>query len=103
MKARMSRGVLCRSLRRGAWLSLALAVSGLLPGCSGTGAGAGKKPARAPRVEASEPLPDDGSAPPARRAGPALSPAAVEAYDAGMRAFEKADLKGAAEQFGRAL
>jgi Tfp pilus assembly protein PilF len=38
-----------------------------------------------------------------RRAGPTLSPAAASAYAAGLQAFDKADLKGAAEQFGRAL
>jgi Tfp pilus assembly protein PilF len=90
-----------RGLVRGAFLPLVFFAGVLLPGCSG--AGGAKKQARS-LPDASAQLPEEGSEQPAARAATAtLSPGAVQAYEAGMQAFEKADLKGAAEQFGRAL
>jgi tetratricopeptide (TPR) repeat protein len=89
---------LCRRL-----LPLIVAGSALSLGCSGA---ASQKPARAARDQGTK-LPASAetaeSSGAARRDGPAMSPAAASAYAAGMQAFEKADLKGAGEQFSRAL
>lgn len=84
---------------------LPLVVSGvaLSLGCSGA---ASQKPARAPRAEPAKP-PESAetarSRGATRRDRSTMSPAAASAYAAGMQAFEKADLKGAGEQFSRAL
>ncbi len=85
-----------------AWLAWLALVSGTFPlACSGAAV-------KERQVEAPQASPDGpGSDPePSARAGsaaPDMSPQAARYYAAGMRAFEKADLKGAAEQFGRAL
>jgi Tfp pilus assembly protein PilF len=87
----------CRRL-----LPLVVAAAAFSLGCSGA---ASQKPARAARTqpklpESAETAPSTGDA---RREGPSMSPAAASAYAAGMQAFEKADLKGAGEQFSRSL
>jgi tetratricopeptide (TPR) repeat protein len=82
------------------WL-LGLALFGAAApfGCSGASRSDRRvgAPARATEDEPSDDEPSNA------RAEPSLSPAAAKAYAAGMLAFEDADLKGAAEQFSRAL
>lgn len=97
-RARGSRSPRSLGLQRAASLCLLLVAASL--GCGGAAN-------QERRVEAPAPARGGDSAPegppPARRAGPSLSPAAAKLYDAGMQAFEKADLRGAEQQFSRAL
>jgi tetratricopeptide (TPR) repeat protein len=87
----------------GVLLPLVVSGAALSLGCSGA---ASQKPARAARAQPSK-LPESTEAAQstgaARRDRPAMSPAAASAYAAGLLAFEKADLKGAGEQFNRAI
>lgn len=83
----------------GRWLSLAALT--LAFGCSGAER---QKRARAPRREPSTTARAERQGAAVESAGArALSPAAASAYAAGLAAFEKADLKGASEQFARAV
>lgn len=85
-------------LRSSALAAIALVVSS---GCSRAGR---DRPARGARpTESAERTPRDQQPASRGRSGPALSPAAASAYAAGLAAFEKADLKGAAQQFERAV
>jgi Tfp pilus assembly protein PilF len=79
------------------WL-LALSMLALVPlGCSG-GSREQRRAAAPQRGSASPTAAEEEG-----EEGPRLSPAAATAYEAGMQAFAEADLKGAAEQFSRAI
>jgi tetratricopeptide (TPR) repeat protein len=88
-----------RRLARAGWV----AVAALLLACSS--AAVRRKEPRVGRGERAAATSDAVTATQTEvsRQRAAISPAAASAYAAGQRAFDKADLKGAAEQFGRAL
>jgi Tfp pilus assembly protein PilF len=87
-----------RSAARQSTLALAAVVA--------LGCGGASKPGRqveAPARGAGPEAAAEGRRAPPKPSGPVLSPAAAKLYEAGMQAFEKADLKGAEQQFSRAL
>jgi len=90
-----------RSQRRASRAAAAVWLAGVALACGGSqkqhGAAAPSRQQARPEKTREEP------AEAAESKRPSLSPAAAKLYDAGMQAFERADLKGAAEQFTRAL